>query len=285
MLAMNIALIGATGKLGQAVAEKMTAAGISFKIIGRSEKKLRSLYPDKDYIIADNNDPEAIQTAIGNCKIIINCCYCGSTSNIITASHKDSHIISMGSTRRYTKFPDQYAKDVEKAEQTLRSSGRSWIQINPTMIYGKRGEVNVQIIAHYIKRFGIIPITNNGKALVQPVYIEDLAEIICYLAQHNEINGMAITVAGEDTVTYKELIKLIAKTINHKVHFINAPILLLRVLAAIALIIPGLPHIRQSQIQRQLEDKNFDISVMQKLIPIKQISLEEGLKRTFLKDI
>jgi nucleoside-diphosphate-sugar epimerase len=64
---MKYAIFGATGAVGKALAVEFASSGQSFRVVGRSEERLRrdfGAYPDLvEYCAADLNDPEAASRA------------------------------------------------------------------------------------------------------------------------------------------------------------------------------------------------------------------------------
>ena len=69
MANMKYALFGATGAVGKALAARLAKRGESFRVVGRSEERLkrdfREYEPLVEYCVADLSDPVAAARAAG----------------------------------------------------------------------------------------------------------------------------------------------------------------------------------------------------------------------------
>lgn len=61
---MHIAVLGATGMLGQPVARALIQAGFPVRIIARDVKKARGLFPDADVVVGDIRDVDSLTRAL-----------------------------------------------------------------------------------------------------------------------------------------------------------------------------------------------------------------------------
>lgn len=61
---MHIAIIGATGMLGQPVTHELIRAGFSVRLIGRDQAKMRQLFPKADCVQADLRDVPSLTKAL-----------------------------------------------------------------------------------------------------------------------------------------------------------------------------------------------------------------------------
>lgn len=73
-------------------------------------------------------------------------------------------VVILASARRCTRFPDARAAAVCQGEEAFTRSSPPGVVLNPTMIYGTRGENNVQRVAEIVRRFGIVPLPLGGAA-------------------------------------------------------------------------------------------------------------------------
>jgi NADH dehydrogenase len=77
----------------------------------------------------------------------------------------------------------------------------------------------VNNIAWTVRKFPIVPIFGSGEYKVQPVFVEDLAEIA--VSSMESENSETIDAIGSETYTYKEFLQSIAKELDRKILFIH----------------------------------------------------------------
>jgi uncharacterized protein YbjT (DUF2867 family) len=62
----KVAVLGASGLLGQPVVKQLVAAGFDLTLVGRDSSKLKSVFPNvkAKFVQADPADPKSIQEAL-----------------------------------------------------------------------------------------------------------------------------------------------------------------------------------------------------------------------------
>ncbi len=107
-----------------------------------------------------------------------------------------------------------------RVEEALQDSGIPYAIIRPTLVFGK-GDLLLNNIAWAIRRFPFFPIYGDGDYPVQPIYAEDLATQAVAAASTTE-NSTA-DAAGPDTMTFKELLRLMASKMRVTCGFLHTP--------------------------------------------------------------
>lgn len=105
-------------------------------------------------------------------------------------------------------------------EKALVECGVPYCIVRPTLVYGKE-DILVNNIAWLIRRFPVFPIFGDGKYKVQPVFVEDLADIATAFAQE-ERSGV-LDAAGPETFTFRELVELMASKIRPGIRLVRVP--------------------------------------------------------------
>src|SRR6195256_6369330 len=101
---------------------------------------------------------------------------------------------------------DYYAGKA-RTEEIVRASGLRWAIIRPTLVFGT-GDILINNIAWLLRRMPIFPIPALGGYRVQPVAVEDVAEIATWAAEQSD--NVTVDAAGPDTVTYGEFVEGVA---------------------------------------------------------------------------
>lgn len=276
----RIVIFGATGKLGHLLVHTLSGLGHPILSVGRNTTILATLPLERLVLdlMEDNTGGKVIRPG----DIVINAAHARHTSAIIKLCPPDiERLIVIGSTRYLSQFPDTKADEVIAAAQHLENSRLPWVLLHPTMIYGAKGENNVQRIAALIKRFHIIPLPDGGRALIQPIHVQDVVESVMRVIQKPKVCRTTIHLAGPEAIPYREFLHTIAEATGTWVKVMPLPLVLLRLVARLTRRVPGVPVIKDEEVLRLQEDKAVDVAGMKETLKLSPRSLKEGLVATF----
>lgn len=273
-------VIGATGRSGQAVCRALAMRDTPVVPIARNPARAAGLTGLR---VADLTGPQVLlRAALADATRIVCTAHARHIPALLEAAPPTARLVCLGSTRKFTRWPDAHGNGVLMGERALLGSARSGVILHPTMIYGAQGENNVQRLAALLRYLPFMPLPGGGRALVQPIWQGDVTA--CILAALNTAwNGPhSMVIAGADSVAYRQFAAMVAKAAGLGPRpAISVPAGLLMQLARITAPIPGLPRITPDEIRRLLENKNFDIGPMQTTLGVHPIGLAEGLHHTF----
>jgi uncharacterized protein YbjT (DUF2867 family) len=282
---MVLHVIGASGRSGAALCRSLAADGVPFVPVVRSAKKWRAAGVAGDPVIGDLTKPRSLKKALAAATIVVSCAHARHIPAILDAAPICHRFIFLGSTRKYTKWPDDHAWGVLDGEDAFRKSDRFGVVLHPTMIYGSEGEDNVQRLAKLLKRLPVVPLPGGGRALVRPIHQDDVTRSIRAAITAEWHWREAVVIAGADKVTYAEFIGAVAAAAGlPPPRIIPVPGWILRWAAPLTRLVPGIPTIRAAEVRRLMEDKSFGIEMMHRLLGITPIGLAEGLAQTFSAD-
>ena len=113
-----------------------------------------------------------------------------------------------------------YFKGKALVEEAITGSGPAYSIIRPTLVFGAE-DVLINNIAWFLRKFPIFAVPGNGEYLVQPVHVEDVAEVAVNSAESSE--NIIQDCVGPETYTYGQLIRLIAVGIGVKTKIAHLP--------------------------------------------------------------
>lgn len=278
----RIGVIAATGRLGQVLVRRLLETRHDVVSIGRNPAKLAAIAGVTDRRIADLNDRAGLARALDGVALAVSCAHARFTARICEAAPEAvARLIFVGSTRCFSRLPDAAADEVLAGEAAARRSGRRWVMIHPSMIYGAAGQNNVVRIATYVRRLGgVVGLPGGGRSLIQPIHVDDVASALAAAVDRPEVDGRAIVVAGPRAITYADFVRAIGRATGHRVRVLPMPAALLVGAAGLTRLIPGLPTVSPDEIRRLLEDKEFDIAPMRTLLGLEPMDLDTGLRLT-----
>jgi nucleoside-diphosphate-sugar epimerase len=275
----SVHVIGASGRSGAQLCRAMPGG---FVPVVRDRTRWAATGLPGDPWIADLNDGEALRAALRGAARIVSCAHARHAPAVIAAAPGEAKLVFLGSTRIFTKWPDEHGEGVKLGEAALLASGRNGVMLHPTMIYGAAGENNVQRLAALLRRLPFVPLPGGGTALVQPIYQDDVTAAIMAALAVPWDGPHSLVIAGPAPVTYADFVRMIAAAAglaHPRVVALPAPPLLAA--AALTRLMPGIPTIQPAEIRRLMEDKAFDTGPMRQILGIAPLTLEEGLARTF----
>ncbi len=274
-------VIGASGRSGSSLCRALCADGVTVVPVVRDVARWQATGMDPAPRLADLNDPAALCRALGDAVLVVSCAHARHAPAILAAAPPGARLVLLGSTRRFTRWPDAHGRGVLAGEAALLASGRSGVMLHPTMIYGAQGEDNVQRLAAVLRRLPVVPLPGGGRALVQPIHQDDVTRSICAALAVGWQGPHALVIAGPTPLPYAAFVRAVARAAGlPPPRVVGVPAWLLRAAAPLTAL-PGLPHIRGDEIRRLLEDKSFSIAEMIATLGVRPISLDEGLDRTF----
>jgi len=279
----TVHVIGASGRAGAALCRSLLADGVAFVPVVRSAERWAALRSAVAPRVADISDAAALQAALTDAARIVSSAHARYTDRILAAAPREARLVFLGSTWKFTRWPDERSAHVLDAETAFLSAGRPGVMLHPTMIYGADGEDNVQRLAALLRRLPVVPLPGGGRSLVQPIHQDDLTRAIRAALDHPWDGPTSIVIAGPEPISYADFVQAVAAATGLKPpRIVSAPAPLLIALAALTKALPGVPQIRPDEVRRLLEDKAFDITEMRTILKIDPMPLAEKLAHTFV---
>ena len=194
------------------------------------------------------------------------------------------HLIDLGIKRAlfvsttgiYSRFR-AVTTEYLQSEAAINESGIAFTIIRPSMIYGTDRDRNMTKLLRFLDKWPVFPVFGSGEYLMQPVYVQDLAEgILTAILREEASRGKAYNLCGPSPLPYIDLLRECSRALGRKTKFLHIPTKIAEGMAAVGEIIPGFPITRE-QVMRISEDKNFDISLAQKELEYSPRSFAEGI--------
>lgn len=273
-------IIGASGRSGTALCRSLLADGLDYSPVVRNTERWAATGLPGIPRIADLGNA-TLPPALHDARLVVSCAHARHIPAILAAAPHAERFVFLGSTRRFTRWPDAHGLGVQAGEAALRASGRPGVILHPTMIYGAAGEDNVQRLAALLRRLPVVPLPGGGRALVQPIHQSDVTRSLRAAMATAWNQPDALVIAGPDALPYADFVRAVAHAAGLRPpRIMPLPAALLRALAPLTRL-PGLPRIGADEIRRLGEDKAFAIADMRRILGIEPIALAAGLALTF----
>lgn len=280
-MASPVHVVGASGRSGAALCRALLARGTPFVPVVRSAARWAATGLPGEPRLANLADPVALAAALGDARLVASCAHARHAPAILAAAPGAQRFVFLGSTRKFTRWPDAHGNGVLTGEAAFLASGRPGAMLHPTMIYGAQGENNVQRLARLLRRLSLVPLPGGGRNLVQPIYQGDVTRCLLAALDRDWHGPESLVIAGPNALSYRDFVGAVAHAAGLPPPLlVPVPLLALRALAPLS-VLPGLPRVRGAELRRLLEDKAFDIASMRECLGVEPIPLQEGLAALF----
>ncbi len=279
---VRVHVIGASGRSGLALCRSLAAEGIAFVPVVRDAARWAATGLAGAGRVADLADAPALARALAGATRVVSCAHGRHVPAILAAAPADATFVFLGSTRKYTAWPDAHGRGVLAGEAAFLASGRPGVMLHPTMIYGAQGEDNVQRLAALLRFLPVVPLPEGGRALVQPIHQDDVTHCLRRALDTPWRGPAALVIAGPAAVSYADFVRTVSRHAGLKRPWIfGLPSAMLRLAVRPIGLLPGLPKITPDEIRRLTEDKAFDTGPMRARLGWEPRSLEQGLAGLF----
>ncbi|MBB2158851.1 SDR family oxidoreductase [Gluconacetobacter sacchari] len=276
-------VIGASGRSGAALCRALLDRGTPFIPVVRDAARWRATGLPGTPAIADLAGPaDMLRRALAGATRVAGTAHARHVPALLAAMPAEATLVCLGSTRKFTRWPDAHGDGVLAGEAALMDSGRNGVILHPTMIYGAQGENNVRRLAALLRRLPVVPLPGGGRALVQPIHQDDVTRGLLAALDRPWDGPHALVIAGGTALSYRDFAAMVARLSGLRPRpVVPVPAVAMMAAAWVTRVLPGVPSVGTAEIRRLLEDKAFDIAPMERELGFAPIGLEEGLTRLF----
>ncbi len=117
--------------------------------------------------------------------------------------------------------PLSYYRGKALVEQALATVGVPYAIVRPTFLFGGGRDILANNIAWILRRMPLFVVPGDGRYLVQPIHVDDLARI-CLQAAHGR-SDVIMDAAGPDTMSFEQLVRAIRHAVGRRTPILHAP--------------------------------------------------------------
>lgn len=165
------------------------------------------------------------------------------------------------------------------SENLIKNSGLDYTILRPSMIYGCPDDTNFSKMIRFIKRKGFFITFGSGNNLIQPIYIEDVADSIVNVLDNKKTYQKIYNIAGKDPLKYNEMLDIVRNKLKKKFKVIKIPIKLGILLISIYSKIFKNPSLTPDQIERMAINKSYPYDKAREDFNFSPVSFEDGIEK------
>jgi NADH dehydrogenase len=226
---------GAFSFTGRAIAEELLDRGRKVRTLTRRDAPADPLAARIERAELQFRDEEALRRALHGVDTLFNTYWVRFAHGVTTFARAVENtrvlvraaraagvrrVVHVSVTNPALDSPLPYFRGKAEVERDVTGSGLSYAIVRPTLVFGPR-DILVNNIAWALRRSPVFPIAEDGSYRVQPVSVEDAATI-CVDAGGGEEN-VVLDAAGPDTISYEELVRLVAASIGSEARIVHWP--------------------------------------------------------------
>jgi len=317
---MTTVVTGATGFLGSALVTELVKRQQSVRILARDEKRARQQFGEAITIIpGDITDAVQVQLVVDGATTIYHLAGRLYHPSIPAELYRQTHVegtrLLLKACRGQTQlrrivhvsttgvhgvtgevpaaedgpFAPTNPYEATKLEgeclalKAFQEQGLPVTVVRPGLVYGP-GDLHLLGFFISIKK-GLFRVIDGGKALLHPVYIDDLVAALLLCAGRPEAVGRSYNIAGEHHVTVRELATAIAHALDRELLAGSIPLWLANLASDIFAFMPGMKGehapLTRSRVKFLTNSRIYDISrAKSELGYSPKVGLEDGMKLT-----
>lgn len=220
---------GAFSFTGRAIAEALLDRGRRVRTLTRRDQTADPLAERLERAELQFRDEPALRGALGGADTLYNTYWVrfahgettferavANTRVLLGAAEAAGvrRVVHVSVTNPAPDSPLPYFRGKAEVEDAVRACGLGHAIVRPTLVFGPR-DILVNNIAWGVRRFPVFPVAGDGRYRVQPVSVEDVATI-CVDAGTAETD-VVVDAAGPETLSYEELVRLVAAAVGRNV--------------------------------------------------------------------
>jgi len=305
-MSRTIALTGATGFIGGALARRLETIGWQIRALVRPAS-LGACYTGTttQWLEGDLGDLNSLRCLVNDVYAVVHCAGAvrgasqaqfdgvnvDGVARLVQAAreqHQMPRFLLISSLAAREPHLSPYAASKRRGEDTLATTAgeMNWAVLRPSAVYGP-GDKELLPLFRWIAR-GVAPVLGSRNARFSLLYVEDLAEAVVQWLNSgtNERRAFELHDGHPDGYAWHDVVDTVAQLYDRHVFRIQVPVIILRLLAGLNLgaaqIFGYAPMFTPGKV-RELNHPNWvcdnnDLTSETGWTP--RVSLSEGLRRT-----
>lgn len=290
-----ILLIGATGFLGPVVLKKLLENNYKINCLVRPSSSRTSLLEAAEltgkkvgFSVGTLESGDSIISAIKKADIVIYMTgleYTNLLETFLDTAGR-THVkraIFISSTTVLIPLDSAVKKQKIYSENLIKKSRLDYTILRPSMIYGSKNDGNFSKMIDFIKRKGFFITFGSGDNLIQPIYIEDVADAILSILDNKRTYGKIYNIAGKNLLKYNDMLAIIKEKLKKQFKIVKLPLGFSRFLISVYAKFFKNPLLVPGQIERMGVDKKYSYQKAKEDFNFSPISFENGIEKLIRK--
>jgi uncharacterized protein YbjT (DUF2867 family) len=262
----NVVVFGGTGFLGRRVAQHLLDHGVAVRVASRhpyrAGESFRHKASELEFVQTDIGDDRSVVAAITGTSGVVN-----AVSLYLEQGRQTFHSVHVEAAARVAKHsralgverlahisgigadPKSHSRYIRcrgEGEEAVRTAFDAATIIRPAVMFGPDDAFLTPLLKH-LRNVGFFPMFGRGRTVLQPSYVEDVAEAIVSVFKAPDTET-TYELGGPHIYTYENLLRAIGTHLGVRPFLFPVPFEAWRALALVAEMLPR-PPITRTQVE------------------------------------
>jgi nucleoside-diphosphate-sugar epimerase len=291
-----ILLTGGAGVMGRRLVQGLRERGERVRVLDRSGTRLDD--PEVELRHGDVTDPASLEgvfdgvdtvfhlaaVLIAHDPAVFERVNVGGTRNVLAAARAAGvkQFIFVSSASVVYPKTTAYSRSKRECERIVREEDRmQWTIVRPTLAYNEHGGEEFRMFLEYLRKFPVVPFIGRGRALKNPVHVDDLMRGFLAVAGNPVAYGKTYNFSGGEDISIWDLAHLMLRHQGIAKPFVPLPVSLCTAIASALEGRMARPPLTWNVIAGITQDANLDNSEARRDLGYAPIGIREGLQRCF----
>ncbi|HSQ32400.1 MAG TPA: NAD-dependent epimerase/dehydratase family protein [Gemmatimonadaceae bacterium] len=220
---MRVLVTGGTGVIGESTVRALHAHGHQVRVLSRHAGRDERWWPSGvEGWAGDVSDEQSIRGSADGCDVVLHIAgivdeappdrtfqrvNIDGTRYVVleaerAAVRKVIYVSSLGAERGTSAY--QRSKFV--GEDVVRAFTRDWLVIRPGAVFGP-GDAHASVLLQMVRALPAIPTIGDGNQPIQPIWHEDLAEVLVMATERDDLRCRTLEIAGAERTSQNDLVR------------------------------------------------------------------------------
>lgn len=288
-----ILVTGGAGVMGTQLVKGLIERGFEVRVLDRPGTSIEGV--DVEMRHGDVSDPKTLEGAfedvdtvyhlaaviIAHDPSVFQIVNTGGTRNMVEGAIAAGvkHFVFVSSASVLYPFTTPYSESKRECERIVSSQTvMNYTIIRPTLSYNEYGGLEFRMFLDYLERFPVVPFIGTGKALKNPVHVDDLLKGFLAVAGNPNAYDKTYNFSGGEAISIWDLAKLMLEHRGKQRPFVPIPVWACKVLARGMALVMEKPPLTWNVIAGIIQDANLDHSNATQDLGYEPIGIQVGLQ-------
>jgi NADH dehydrogenase len=289
-----VLVTGAAGFIGSRLVRRLLEAGRPVRALVRDAANAEALN-GAEVVEGDVTKPETLGAAVAGADAVVHLVAIlqgkpedfarvigDGTRNVVEAA-RDAGVrrvvyqSALGLNER-SRETIPYFRGKWAAEQAVTGSGLEYVIVRPSFVFSGDGGA-FPMFARLARRAPLTPIVGSGKQRIQPVWIDDMVEVLARAVDEPGAANRTFELAGPDVLDWNEFWDRLKQALGVRRPSVHVPMRLMRLQAPLLELLPKPPVTRNELLMLEGGDNTGDAGPAVETFGVELTPLDEQLRR------
>lgn len=291
---MKLAVTGASGFVGRNLLAALAGSGHDIRALVHTRRPDSAAGERLEYVPADVHDLPSLRKALAGVEVVYHLVgiivetkkltfertVAEGTRNVVRAARdcgvkKIIYVSALGTS---ATSETKYFQTKWLAEEAIRTSGLDHVILRPSLIYGP-GDQSLSRLHRLLKYSPLMPIVGDGRYRLQPIFIDDLVQVLVPALTETGASGRTIEMGGPEAFEFRQMTGIMKKVFNYRRLNIYIPFSLVRAVARVMETFLKPAPVTVDQLMMLRAGNTCDNSELLDIFKIELTSFEDGLRK------